>query len=313
VNLMIPSLSEAVIRRQATSESFSRGESYYGEGAVASLIQRGNTVHGEVEGSQYEPYRVRIAFDEGGVTGTACNCPYTWGGWCKHVVAVLLACRREPDLIENRPTLEELLAGLDRVQLRDVLLRLAANDPYAMDEIERQIALSQVTPDRSEPDLPSRTAAQRRTPVDPTPVRRQVNVILHSLDRMRCSEAYWHVSSVVNEIRQLLRQAQDFIDAGDGRNALLLLEAITDEYVVGWTGLDDSDGFAGALFSELGVVWTQAALAAGDLTAEEREQWAQTLTRWQAKVGDYGIDDVFDAAQAAILQGWDYPPLRRAM
>jgi uncharacterized Zn finger protein len=105
----------------------------------------------------------------------------------------------------------------------------------------------------------------------------------------------------------------DFIEAGDGRNAFLLLEALTDEYVEGWTCLDDSDGFAGDFFGDLGTAWTEAGLAADDLTPEERDRWAQKLTRWQEEVGDYGIDDAFDAAQAAILQGWDYPPLQRAL
>jgi uncharacterized Zn finger protein len=311
--MTMPSLSEAAIRRHATPESFSRGESYYRGGAVGSLVQRGNVVQAAVEGSQYEPYRVRITFDEGGVTGEFCSCPYDWGGWCKHIVAVLLACRREPDLIEERPTLDELLAGLDCEQLRDVLLRLAANDPCAADEIESQVALSQATPGRNETDVLPKDAPQRRTQVDPEPIRRQVSGILHSLDRMRHSEAYWHVSSVVDQVRQLLDQIQDFVEAGDGRNALLLLEAITDEYVASWTCLDDSDGFAGEFFSELGEAWTAAGLASEDLSSEERERWAQTLTRWQAEVGDYGIDGAFDAAQAAILQGWDYPPLQRAM
>lgn len=138
--MTIPSLSEAAIRRQATAESFSRGESYCHGGAVASLVQRGSVLQAEVEGSQYEPYRVRVTLDEGGVTGAACDCPYDWGGWCKHIVATLLTCLREPSLIEERPTLDELLAGLDREQLQDLLLHLAANDPYAADEIENQIA-----------------------------------------------------------------------------------------------------------------------------------------------------------------------------
>jgi uncharacterized Zn finger protein len=311
--MTIPSLSEAAIRRQATAESFSRGESYYRGGAVVSLVQRGNVLQAEVEGSQYEPYRVRITFDEGGVTGAVCDCPYDWGGWCKHIVATLLACLRAPDLIEERPTLDQLLADLDREQLQGLLLHLAANDPYAADEIESQIALSQAAPDKTETVVSPKDAPQRRTPIDSRPIRRQVSGILHSLDRMRPSEAYWHVSSVVDHVRQLLYQAQDFVEAGDGRNALLLLEAITDEYVEGWTCLDDSDGFAGEFFGDLGAAWIEAGLAADDLTPEERQQWAQVLTRWQAEVGDYGIDDAFDAAQAAILQGWDYPPLQRAM
>jgi uncharacterized Zn finger protein len=306
--MTFPYLSEASIRQQATSQSFSRGENYYWDGAVLSLIRRGNVVHAEVAGSQYQPYRVKVTGDEGGVTNAFCSCPYDWGGWCKHIVAVLLTCLREPDRIEERPTLDEQLADLDREQLLDVLLRLAANDAYIADEIERRIALSQVAPDDSEtpevsPDTASPDASQRRPPVDPTTIRRQVKGILHSLDRMRRSEAYWHVSSVIDQVRQLLGQAQGFVEDGDGRSALLLLEAITDEYVENWTCLDDSDGYAGAFFAELGAAWTAAGLAADDLTAEERERWAQTLTRWQAELGGYGVDDAFDAAQTVILKG----------
>ena len=283
--MTIPSLSEAAIRRRATAESFSRGEDYYQGGAVVSLVQRGNVLQAEVEGSQYEPYRVRVTFDEGGATNVVCDCPYDQGGWCKHIVATLLSCLHEPDLVEERPTLDELLTGLDREQLRDLLLHLAAHDPYAADEIGNQIGLSQTTPDEGEAGIPSTDAPQRRTQVDPQPIRRQVSSILRSLDRMRRSEAYWHVGSVVDQVRQLLDQVQGFIEAGDGRNALLLLEAITDEYVEGWTCLDDSDGYAGGFFGDLGEAWTEAGLTADDLTPEERQRWAQTLTHWQAEIG----------------------------
>ena len=47
---------------------------------------------------------------------------------------------------------------------------------------------------------------------------------MHSLDRMRSSEAYWHVGSVVNEVGSIVDQAWSLIKAGDGRNALIVLE-----------------------------------------------------------------------------------------
>ncbi len=309
--MTIPTLSEATIRQQAMAESFRRGESYYQQGAVGSLVQRGNVLQAEVEGSQYEPYRVRVTFDEGGITSTDCSCPYDWGGWCKHIVATLLACLEDPDEIEVRPALEELLADLDREELQSLLLHLAARDPYVADEIESRIALLRSIPTDSQA-TEAVMAPPRRTPVDPQPIRRQVTAILHSLDHMRPSEAYWQVSSVVDQVRQLLNQGQGFIEAGDGRNALVVLEAITDEYVEGWIYLDDSDGYAGEFFGELGEAWTEACLVA-DLSPSERELWAHKLTRWQGEIGDYGLDDVFDAAQAAVLQGWDYPPLRRVL
>ncbi|MBM4430980.1 MAG: SWIM zinc finger domain-containing protein [Chloroflexi bacterium] len=309
--MAIPSLSESIIRQQATAESFRRGEDYYWRGAVGSLVQRGNALQAEVEGSQYEPYRVRVTFDEGGITDADCSCPYDWGGWCKHIVATLLACLEAPDEIEGRPALDELLTDLDREELQDLLLHLATQNPYVVDEIESQVALLRSTTAESQA-TEAATVPPRRTPVDPQPVRRQVTAILHSLDYMRPSEAYWQVNSVVGQVRQLLNQVQGFLEAGDGRNALVLLEAITDEYVEGWICLDDSDGYAGEFFGELGEAWTEACLVA-DLSPSEREMWAHKLTRWQGEISDYGLDDVFDAAQTAVLQGWDYPPLQRVL
>jgi uncharacterized Zn finger protein len=34
---------------------------------------------------------------------------------------------------------------------------------------------------------------------------------------------------------------------------------------------------------------------------------------WQGELSDYGIDDAFDPALSAAVQGWDYPPLQRVL
>src|SRR5262245_2285575 len=134
-DMNIPGLSEASIRAHASADSFSRGRSYYDRDAVVDVTQRGNTIQSEVERSQYTPYRIQIAFDQSGVTSATCTCPYDWGGWCKHIVAVLLACLYEGDEIETRPTLASLLAGLDRAQLQALLLGLASGNPTLADSI----------------------------------------------------------------------------------------------------------------------------------------------------------------------------------
>jgi uncharacterized Zn finger protein len=110
----------------------------------------------------------------------------------------------------------------------------------------------------------------------------------------------------------LLHQAQPFIEAGDGRNALLILGTITEVYVDRWTEFDDSDGELGGLFTDLGPLFAEAILSA-DLSVEERRDWAEKLTAWQGEVEDYGIDEGFDVAIAAAVQGWDYAPLQQAM
>jgi uncharacterized Zn finger protein len=321
-------LTEAVIRQHASLESYKRGRDYYQQGAVRCVLHRGQQLQAEVEGSQYEPYQVQITLDAGGVVSAICTCPYDWGGWCKHIVATLLACIQEPKKIEERPSIESLLTGLDREQLQALVLKLAEHQPYLANAVEIQVQSLQLRPPMASSDLsgglgPSIAAGaaaeesrpaprQRRTAVDATVYGRQVFAILHSLDRMRSSEAYWHVSSVVDAVRQILDQTQDFIKAGDGCSALAILEAITKAYMVGWLNLDDSDGYASAFFTDLGPVWTEALLTA-DLTPKERRAWAKRLTDWQGELDEYGMEDAFDAAIAASTQGWDYPPLVKVL
>ncbi|NTW04157.1 MAG: SWIM zinc finger domain-containing protein, partial [Oscillochloris sp.] len=74
---MTPSpLSEAQIHQHASAESFARGMSYYQGGAVGPLVLRGDLLQTEVEGSEYEPYRVTVSLDRGGVRAANCTCPY---------------------------------------------------------------------------------------------------------------------------------------------------------------------------------------------------------------------------------------------
>lgn len=313
----VPKLTEAVIRQHATPESYRRGQDYYKQGAVLTVVRRGQQVQAEVEGSQYEPYQVQITLDAGGIVEATCTCPYDWGGWCKHIVATLLVCIREPEQIEERLSVESLVAGLDRGQLQALLLWLIGQRPDLANMVEARLGLAFESTSVVGPAPSTQAGAaateggavrQRRTAVDATAYRRQVHAALHSLDHMRRPEAYWNVGVVVDQVRQLLQQAQDFVAAGDGRNALTVLEAITAEYTAEWTNLDDSDGEASAFFEDLGPVWTEALLTA-DLTPEERQAWARQLRRWGRELEDYGVEDVFDAALAAAVQGWDYPPL----
>src|ERR1700680_2822523 len=212
---------------------------------------------------------------------------------------------------DARPALESQLAGLSRDQLQSLLLKLAEQEPSLVSPIEKQVALLRIS--SSQPTTASPRAAREPPPVvDTKVIRRQVRSSIHSLDRMRSSEAYGHVGAVVGEIGQLVDQAWASIKADDGRQALKVLEAITEEYLGEWENLDDSDGEASGFFSDLGPAWTEAILSA-DLSREEREKWADRLATWQEELDKYGVDEAFDAPQTAALDGWDYPPLQRVL
>src|SRR5215217_7870650 len=137
--MTIPELSEATIRSHSSAESYSRGQSYYEHGAVSNLALRGNLLQADVEGSQYTPYRVRVTFEQGEITSATCTCPYDWGGWCKHIVAVLVAAHEQPEKVEERKPIAEVLGDLSREQLQALLLKLIQFEPELIDMIEAQL------------------------------------------------------------------------------------------------------------------------------------------------------------------------------
>ena len=303
-----PKLTEALIRNLTSAQSFSRGEEYFIAGAVSDLTLRGNRLRAQVEGSRYDPYQVVVELDAAGVIDATCTCPYDLGSYCKHIVAVILAYIRQPDHVTERRPVAELLVPLDRDELADLLTNLLSEHAHLVDWVEAQLGAKTVSlgPKAADKSRP------RHTPIDPAPFRRQAQNILGGLGRMRSSDAYWATSGVVNEVENVIKQAQPFIEAGDGRNALLILEAVTEVYVGRWTDFDDSDGELGELFSDLGSLFAEALLSA-DLSPDERKAWVKKLAAWQGEVEDYGIDEGFEMAIAAAKQGWDYPPLQQAI
>ena len=80
-----------LLSQNATRQSIQRGQSYFRDGAVGRLVQRGDELEADVEGTEPDPYRVWVRFEDDEVSDTGCTCPYNYEGWCKHIIAVLLA------------------------------------------------------------------------------------------------------------------------------------------------------------------------------------------------------------------------------
>jgi uncharacterized Zn finger protein len=104
------------------------------------LLLRGDTLFGAVVGTDWPPYRVRVRLDAANedepVAEAVCTCPYEWGGWCKHVVAVLFEAIGDPEAVAERPPLAETIAALKAPDLRALVLALADDHPALADEIE---------------------------------------------------------------------------------------------------------------------------------------------------------------------------------
>lgn len=138
---MKPNISEAMIESLVDPAIVERGWRYYERGNVLSIAQRGAILVAQVQGSDEEPYRVQITLTTRGIGAVGCSCPYMeeWDGVCKHVVAVLLTYVHTPDQIAQRQPIADLIADLDAVQLRKILITIATQQPDVADLIEQAI------------------------------------------------------------------------------------------------------------------------------------------------------------------------------
>ena len=87
--MALPKITESIIRAGATPQSFQRGKEYYQDGAISNITRQDNVLAGECEGTSAPYYRVSVTLDEAGIREVTCTCPYEYGGYCKHVVALL--------------------------------------------------------------------------------------------------------------------------------------------------------------------------------------------------------------------------------
>lgn len=308
-------VDRAIIRAQSTGESFSRGEEYYEDGAVLSLVWRGDALHAEVEGSSYQPYTVTAEFTDAGIAAADCTCPYDWGGWCKHIVAALLACAEEPEKVEERPALSDLLAGLDADQLRALIEKLAQAWPETVEVVERWVALGKVA--QSAQSSPAVQTQRPTVTFDLATIRRQVRAAMRQGS---------------DGMDDYLVQVEQLLEGDQARDALHLLEAITESAVSavdpdgppyaggGYRGdyyYDDDDAGSDyyTFFEGMSTLWADSLLSA-QLSPDERSRYQEILGGWDEELAGIdwlGADDFFSLGVASLEYYWDYPPLQRVL
>jgi hypothetical protein len=179
----------------------------------------------------------------------------------------LLAYLHNREQFVERAQPAELLADLDRDDLVTLLEKLMQEQPGLYGRVAAAIAA---------PPKAARGQAKRRKAVDLDIYRRRVIGILHSLDGMRASEAYWQVGSLVKQLAEVQAAAMSFLEAGDAQSALDILLVLLEEAGHGFEYLDDSDGDLGDFVARLGEPLAEAVLSL-EMTTAERDELVQRL------------------------------------
>jgi uncharacterized Zn finger protein len=261
----------------------------YHSGAISNAAIQSQSLSGECEGNESPFYKVRVELDGGGIRSVTCTCPYDFGGYCKHIIALLLAYTHQPKQFTVRQEPTELLADLSREQLLALMTKLLHEQPDLYDQVELALALPTAS-------------GKAKFAVDTAVYQRRVRNIMHGLDHMRMSEAYWHIGGLVGELNGVRQSAIEFLNADDAESALEILLTLIKESQDGFEYIDDSNGELGDFLSGVGETLAEVILSL-DLNEEEREDLASDLDELHDKLSDYGIEGL-SVATAAAEHGW---------
>ncbi len=103
------------IKQLADSGSYQRGEAYFRQGHVHSVVEQGDAIVAEVEGS--ETYEVEFWVEADHELGYQCDCPVGVDGWfCKHCVAVGLTWLANPPTAQKGKKKSSSVTTLQDVQ-----------------------------------------------------------------------------------------------------------------------------------------------------------------------------------------------------
>ena len=314
-------VAEVDLRGYTDTNSLSNGKSYYRNGYISRTTLRGATLAGLCQGSSGGPYRVEAelvpadASEPGPVAAWNCSCPR--GGFCKHVVALLLAWIGAPGRFVPRREVGELLASKSREELLGLLADILERHPELLDYVEA--ALPAPTP-----------AAAPGQGTRPTLDRAQIEAqVRQAFDEGEDDYGHydrygdWEEGASVDiaVLTRLRRSADEYAAAGRWADAQLVYTAIIEGATSRSEGdYYDEEGEALGVIGECVAGLTrcleaQEALSPQDrLAARPREALLRTLYDAWSHSLNYGpeeTDQVPDliarlgtAEERAAVEGW---------
>ena len=191
----IPPVTIEDISRAVGVQNFQRGQKYFGQKRVFDTRRQGMTLKARCQGSQPEAYFVAVTFNKHGIAEKECSCPL--GGYCKHVAALLLTWLAEPGEFVEQPTIDEMLAKLEKDELVKLIKKMV----------------------RSEPQLEEMLFAERSAPFNEQVYRRKIEHIF------RPASNTWGVSAdIAGELYRLKESADSYVEQGNYSSALSLYE-----------------------------------------------------------------------------------------
>ena len=281
-------LTRTELRELADSRSWERGVEYFKDGRVHAVVQDGATVVASVQGQ--EIYRVQLS-RQGNHLLAECSCPVgRTGAFCKHCVAVGLACADDPVAAPSPARIadaegspadglgeDSTFTDLDRI--RDYL---AKQDLCSLVEILVEQALS----DENLLRRLTMAAARGGNAVDLKAMRRAIT----EATRTGGFVGYHFAHSFARGIEDVVGALAALLQEGSANEVITLSEYALRRVEQALGNMDDSDGHMRPILDDLQTLHHAACVKA----SPDPVRLARHLFEWEM-TGDW--DTFFGAAK----------------
>src|SRR2546421_4074037 len=207
-------LSEADIQAYSDDTSFRKGYDSYLQQAIVEPTLSESVLRALCHGSSGNTYRVEAillpAGDKSGrkLASTGCSCPR--GGFCEHLVALLLSWVHQPERFVVRSRLMGRLDEKSREELLALLEQLVQRQP----DIEPMIELLVELPLATSVQEKNRSGRGKERTVDPSSISSQVDSAFYN-----AGEGWGAASRVASDLDELRGSGKSVAQAGERANA----------------------------------------------------------------------------------------------
>src|SRR6266849_2979673 len=286
-------LSEADIQGYCDVASFRKGYDYYLEHEIVEPTLSGSVLRAFFQGSSGSSYRVEATLLPAGdksphkVVSSGCSCPR--GGFCKHLVALLLTWIHQPERFVVRSWLMARLDEKSREELLALLEQLVQRQPDIEPVVELLIELPLATPAQGK----NRPGRGKERTLDPSTIQSQVDSAFY-----HAGEGWGAASRVAAELERLCDIGKSFAEAGEWANAQVVYATVAEETAIQYEGLHD-EGQVSWILGQcaaglVGCLTVQSTLPKRErLDAEDREELLATLFdlwKFGNNYGGIGVD-----------------------
>lgn len=204
--------------------------------------------------------------------------------------------------------LYSLLAGLTDRQLQQIIRSLVTQQPELLAVVRQEAERLRTQPAAGGDPIAA------GIPIDFAAIQREIHKDFRNAASPETDSYYWNEGPYIETDKILqphIEKVNLLLDAGNGAAAAAVLATVIDQLLIEINNLEDwmqesNEDSLSLAEQELSALLAEALLSQ-ELTASERQQWLKRFRKWNEDTIN------LEVAEAALEQGWDYPPLVAAL